>query len=94
MTIIPPSCDPLDLALEDYYGSRYIRKEVFQRIAFMLGPIIQLRSYYDIFYTLGEICGGTQRVGTSSLNTSLTYADIQSQNISEDIPGISKGTGS
>ena len=35
----------------------------------------QLRSYYDMFYTLGELRGGTQRVGTSSLNTSLNYAD-------------------
>lgn len=85
MTILQPSCDALDLAPEDYYGAGNFWKEASQPKAFMLGLHAQLRSYYDMFYTLGELRGGTQRVGTSSLNTSLNYADIRSQNISEDI---------
>ena len=93
MTILQPSCDALDLAPEDYYGAGNFWKEASQPKAFMLGLHAQLRSYYDMFYTLGELRGGTQRVGTSSLNTSLNYADIRSQNISEDIPGISNWNG-
>ena len=93
MTILQPSCDALDLAPEDYYGAGDFWKEASQPKAFMLGLHAQLRSYYDMFYTLGELRGGTQRVGTSSLNTSLNYADIRSQNISEDIPGISNWNG-
>ena len=75
MTILQPSCDALDLAPEDYYGAGNFWKEASQPKAFMLGLHAQLRSYYDMFYTLGELRGGTQRVGTSSLNTSLNYAD-------------------
>ena len=71
MTILQPSCDALDLAPEDYYGAGNFWKEASQPKAFMLGLHAQLRSYYDMFYTLGELRGGTQRVGTSSLNTSL-----------------------
>ena len=93
MTILQPSCDALDLAPEDYYGAGNFWKEASQPKAFMLGLHAQLRSYYNMFYTLGELRGGTQRVGTSSLNTSLNYADIRSQNISEDIPGISNWNG-
>ena len=78
MTILQPSCDALDLAPEDYYGAGNFWKEASQPKAFMLGLHAQLRSYYDMFYTLGELRGGTQRVGTSSLNTSLNYADIRS----------------
>ena len=77
MTILQPSCDALDLAPEDYYGAGNFWKEASQPKEFMLGLHAQLRSYYDMFYTLGELRGGTQRVGTSSLNTSLNYADIR-----------------
>ena len=66
MTILQPSCDALDLAPEDYYGAGNFWKEASQPKAFMLGLHAQLRSYYDMFYTLGELRGGTQRVGTSS----------------------------
>ncbi len=61
MTILQPSCDALDLAPEDYYGAGNFWKEASQPKAFMLGLHAQLRSYYDMFYTLGELRGGTQR---------------------------------
>lgn len=59
MTILQPSCDALDLAPEDYYGAGNFWKEASQPKAFMLGLHAQLRSYYDMFYTLGELRGGT-----------------------------------
>ena len=52
MTILQPSCDALDLAPEDYYGAGNFWKEASQPKAFMLGLHAQLRSYYDMFYTL------------------------------------------
>ena len=57
MTILQPSCDALDLAPEDYYGAGNFWKEASQPKAFMLGLHAQLRSYYDMFYTLGELRG-------------------------------------
>ena len=67
MTILQPSCDALDLAPEDYYGAGNFWKEASQPKAFMLGLHAQLRSYYDMFYTLGELRGGTQRPVTEYL---------------------------
>jgi hypothetical protein len=60
MTILQPSCDALDLAPEDYYGAGNFWKEASQPKAFMLGLHAQLRSYYDMFYTLGELRGGME----------------------------------
>lgn len=63
MTILQPSCDALDLAPEDYYGAGNFWKEASQPKAFMLGLHAQLRSYYDMFYTLGELRGGHTTCG-------------------------------
>lgn len=89
MSVLYPSCDALDLAPEDYYGAGNYWKEKSQVESFMIGMHAQLRGSYSWLYVLGELRGGTQRIGTSSLNTSLDYADVRSQNISKDIPGIS-----
>lgn len=88
-TVLYTSCDALDLTPEDYFGSGNYWKNEAQVAGYMTGLHAQLRSNYDMFYVLGEIRGGTQRVGTSSENTSLNYANLRSNIIDQDRPGIS-----
>lgn len=94
MTAMAPSCDALDLAPEDYYGAGNFWDNASQVESFMLGLHSHMRAYnYQRMYNLGEARGGTLRIGTSSIGTSLNLADICSQNISEDIPGYSNFAG-
>lgn len=92
-TVLYTSCDALDLAPEDYFGSGNYWNNEAQVDGYMTGIHSQLRSYYAMFYVLGEVRGGTQRVGTSSENTSLDYANLRSNVIDEDRPGISNWYG-
>lgn len=88
MSAFAPSCDVLDLAPEDYYGAGNYWDNASQVESFMLGLHSQFRSSnYSRNYELGEARGGTLRIGTSSIGTSLNLADICSQNISVDNPG-------
>lgn len=87
------SCDALDLEPEDYFGSGNFWNNTAQVDGYMTGMHSQLRGFYDMFYVLGEVRGGTQRVGTSSQNTSLNYANLRSNIIDEDRPGISNWNG-
>lgn len=87
------SCDLLDLAPEDYYGSENFWNKKAEVDGFMIGMHSQLRENYAMFYVLGELRGGTQRVGTSSENTSLDYADVRSNLIDKDKTGITNWYG-
>lgn len=90
MTAFAPSCDVLDLAPEDYYGAGNYWDNASQVESFMLGLHSHMRANnYQRAYNMGEARGGTLRIGTSSIGTSLNLADICAQNISEDNPGYS-----
>lgn len=92
-SVLYTSCDALDLSPEDYFGSGNYWNNEAQVKGYMNGLHSQLRGSYDMFYVLGEVRGGTQRVGTSSENTSLNYANLRSNVIDEDKPGISNWYG-
>lgn len=92
-SVLYTSCDALDLSPEDYFGSGNYWNNAAQVDGYMTGMHSQLRGYYDMFYILGEVRGGTQRVGTSSENTSLNYANLRANVIDEDRPGISNWYG-
>ena len=93
MTAMTPSCDALDLAPIDYYGAGNYWDNASQVESYMLGLHSQFRSQYERIYNLGEARGGTLRIGTSSIGTSLNLADICGQNISADTPGYSNFAG-
>lgn len=81
------SCDALDLAPEDFYGSGNYWKNEAEVKSYLIGLHTQLRSNYDMFYYLGELRGGTQRTGSSSIGTSLNYEDLRLNKIDKDNPG-------
>lgn len=93
MSVLYTSCDALDLVPEDSYGSGNFWNSAPQVDGYMIGMHSQLRGYYDMFYCLGELRGGTQRTGTSSQNTSLDYANLRQNLIDQDKPGISNWYG-
>ena len=85
-SVLYTSCDALDLAPEDYFGSGNYWNNKAQVEGFMNGMHSQLRGNYNMFYCLGELRGGTQRVGSSSQNTSLDYAILRTNTLSQDNP--------
>ncbi len=89
LSFLYTSCDALDLAPEDFYGSGNFWKKEAEVKAFLIGMQSQLRSNYDMFYYLGEMRGGTQRTGSSSIGTSLNYDQIRLNQIDADNPGTS-----
>ena len=93
MSALTPSCDALDLAPEDYYGAGNYWDNASQVESYMLGLHSQFRGQYQRIFKLGESRGGTLRIGTSSIGTSLNDADICGQNISADNPGNSTFAG-
>ncbi len=82
------SCDELDLAPEDYYGSGNYWKTEAQVEAAMQGVHISARSYYWSLFQMGELRGGTFRVGASMIGTSLDAQQVVTNALSEDVPGI------
>ncbi len=68
------SCDSLDLAPEDYYGSKNFWNNEAQVKAFVLGQHAQLRTAATNLWLLGEARGGLQKHGTSSTATSLDFS--------------------
>ena len=86
--VVLMSCDSLNLAPEDYFGSGNFWKNEAQVNGALIGLHADLRRSYFMFYHLGEIRGGTQRVGSSSLNTSLHYANERSNLFDKDRTGI------
>lgn len=84
------SCDSLDLAPEDYYGSNNFWNNEAQVNGFIYGIHKQIRDAQVYFYLLGEARGGLQKNGTSSTNTSLDYSSpFKDQDFSKDKTGIS-----
>lgn len=92
-SVLYTSCDALDLAPEDYYGSGNFWNKAAQVDGYMTGMHSQLRGLYNMFYCLGELRGGTQRTGSSSQNTSLDYAIQRTNTLSQDNPGFSNWFG-
>lgn len=86
-TILYTSCDALDLAPEDYYGSGSFWTKKAHVDGFVIGMHSQLRGKYSMFYILGEMRGGTQRTGSSSQNTSLDYEKVRLNLIDKDDTG-------
>ena len=52
-----------------------------------------LEGTYNMFYCLGELRGGTQHVGSSYENTSLDYAILRTNTLSQDNPGFTNWFG-
>ena len=88
------SCDSLDLAPEDYYGSNNFWNNEAQVNGFIYGIHKQIRDKQVFFYLLGESRGGLQKNGTSSTNTSLDYSSpFKDQNFSKDKTGVTAWCG-
>lgn len=88
------SCDSLELAPEDYYGSNNFWNNEAQVKAFVLGQHAQLRGAYINLWLLGEARGGLQKHGTSSTATSLDYSSpFKDQDFSAAKPGFGSWAG-
>lgn len=92
-SVLYTSCDALDLAPEDYFGSGNFWHTKAQVDGFMKGMHGELRDNYQMFYTMGELRGGTQRIGNSSLNTSLNFTIPRTNALSQDNPGFNNWFG-
>jgi starch-binding outer membrane protein, SusD/RagB family len=94
LTMALVSCDSLDLAPEDYYGSNNFWNNEAQVKAFVLGQHSQLRGTNVSLWLLGEARGGLQKHGTSSTATSLDYSSpFKEQDFSSGKPGFSAWAG-
>ncbi|MCT4601792.1 MAG: RagB/SusD family nutrient uptake outer membrane protein [Marinifilum sp.] len=83
------SCEDLELAPEDYYGSENFWQTEAQVENYVLGLHKHMRDTYSNIWLLGDARGGLQKNGTSSLNTSLNYSSpIKSQEFTKDNVGI------
>ncbi len=88
------SCEELDLAPEDYYGSNNFWKSEAQVKGFIYGIHSQIRSASVTQWILGEARGGLQKSGTSSTTTSLDYSSpIKDQAFTAGNTGISSWGG-
>jgi hypothetical protein len=88
------SCDSLDLAPEDYYGSNNFWNNEAQVNGFIIGVHKQMRDAQVTYFLLGESRGGLQKSGTSSTNTSLDYSSpFKDQDFSKDKAGVSAWAG-
>lgn len=82
------SCNELDLAPEDYYGSGNYWKTNAQVESAMQGLHIRARAYYWSLFQMGELRGGTFHVGASMIGTSLNDQQIVTNALNEDVPGL------
>lgn len=88
------SCNSLDLAPEDYYGSNNFWNNEAQVKGFIYGIHKQMRDAQVYFFLLGESRGGLQKDGTSSTNTSLDYSSpFKDQDFTKDKTGVSAWCG-
>lgn len=92
-SILYSSCNALDMAPEDYYGSGNFWNNEAQVKGYLLGMHAQLRDNYTMFFYLGEARGGTQRTGTSSEDTSLDNERIKTNLLDKDNTGINNWNG-
>jgi len=94
VTLFMVSCNSLDLAPEDYYGSNNFWNNEAQVKGFVYGIHKQMRDSHLNFFLLGEARGGLQKNGTSSTATSLDYSSpIKDQDFTKDKTGISSWGG-
>lgn len=83
------SCNSLDLAPEDYYGSANFWNNEAQVGGFVIGVHTQMRDLSTTFWVMGEARGGLQKDGTSSTATSLNYSSpIKDQDFTADKTGL------
>ena len=94
MLFTAQSCDKLNLAPEDYYGSNNFWNNEAQVKGFIYGIHSQVRSQNFTYFLLGEARGGLQKSGTSSTATSLDYSSpIKDQAFTKDKTGVSSWAG-
>lgn len=87
------ACDNLNLAPEDYYASGNYWKTAAQVESAITGLHLNLRGTYTSFFYMGELRGGTHRSGTSMVATSLGSANIVTNELTEDTPGLTNWNG-
>ncbi|WP_118196604.1 RagB/SusD family nutrient uptake outer membrane protein [Albibacterium indicum] len=88
------SCNSLDLAPEDYYGSGNFWNNEAQVEGFVVGMHSQMRNLSTTFWVMGEARGGLQKDGVSSTATSLNYSSpIKDQDFTKDKTGIASWGG-
>lgn len=87
-------CSSLELAPIDNFGSGNFWSSKAQVNGYMIGIHSTLRSNYFNFFVLGEARGGTQKDGTSSLNTSLDNSSpVKNNAFSASTTGITSWAG-
>ncbi len=91
--LLTTSCNDLDLAPEDYYGSKNFWKTEAQAKGFVVGLHQQLRSHYRNYWVLGEARGGLLKATASSLGQSPDYTEIKAQNLTKDNTGVTNWLG-
>lgn len=83
------SCNSLDLAPEDYYGSESFWTNEAQVNGFVLGMHSQMRNLSNTYFLMGEARGGLQKSGTSSTATSLDNSSpFKDQDFTKDKTGL------
>lgn len=75
------SCESLDLAPEDYFGSGNFWKDQTQATGYMTGLHNYLRSTYGTIFTMGELRNGLIGDGDDGTGTSVTGASLDDQSI-------------
>lgn len=91
-SVLYTACDALDLDPEDHFGNNFWNNKA-QVEGFMKGTHAQLRDNYQMFYKMGELRGGTQRVNTNSLGQSLDYAIPRTNGLTKDKTGFTNWFG-
>lgn len=75
------SCESLDLAPEDYFGSGNFWKDQTQASGYMVGLHSYLRSTYGSWFVMGELRGGLLGDGDDGTGTSVTGASLANQTL-------------
>ncbi|MDG5798936.1 RagB/SusD family nutrient uptake outer membrane protein [Marinilabiliaceae bacterium ANBcel2] len=83
------SCETLDLAPEDHYGSGNFWQSEEQIRGYVYGLHNNLRGGLYTYFLMGEARGGLHRDGTSSTNTSLNASGLKVQDLRADNAQIS-----
>ncbi|MFA6831930.1 MAG: RagB/SusD family nutrient uptake outer membrane protein [Bacteroidaceae bacterium] len=89
VSVFYTSCGRLDMTPEDYFGAGNFWNNEAQVNGYVIGLHNQLRSDYNMYFDLGELRGGNFRLGTSSVNTSMSSELTKKNLIDKDHTGIS-----
>lgn len=87
------ACNLLDLSPIDYSAAGNYWQSEEQVQTFLNGLMIELRSDYGSPFLLGEQRGGTLLTGFSIEGVSLNNAEVVTNTLSEDSPGVSNWNG-